>query len=108
MQNSDSNTCGIDQVIDMMRLAHRAHLNYQFIQFQANSTTLSNRESKQQAAQEESLDSQMLQVANRFMMGIVTRTPITLQTNENINYAAVSTEPRFASDFNCRRPTTGN
>lgn len=108
MQNSDSNTCGIDQVIDMMRLAHRAHLNYQFIQFQANSTTLSNHESKQQAAQEESLDSQMLQVANRFMMGIVTRTPITLQTNENIHYAAASTEPRFASDFNCRRPTTGN
>lgn len=112
MQNSDSNTCGVDQVIDMMRMAHRAHLNYQFMQFQANCTTLSNHESKhtstQQMAQEGSLDSQMLQVANRFMMGIVTRTPITLQSNENLSRAAASTESCFASDFNCRRPTTGN
>jgi hypothetical protein len=82
------------------------------MQFQANCTTLSNRESKhtstQQMAQEGTLDSQMLQVANRFMMGIVTRTPITLQSNETLSRAAASTESRFASDFNCRRPTTGN
>jgi phospholipase/carboxylesterase len=108
MQNSDSNTCGIDQVIDMMRLAHRTHLNYQFMQFQTNSSTLPNHEAKQQTVREGTLDTEMLQVANRFMMGIVTSTPITLQPNESLSRASASTESRFASDFNCRRPTTGN
>jgi len=83
MQSSDSKRFGIDQIISMMKTAHRAGLNYRLMRFEspaqepidsANSSDQRNEDTEFEG----SLEVDMLQAANRFMMGIVTGTDIPL------------------------------
>ncbi|MFM9063173.1 MAG: hypothetical protein ACKOOI_09070, partial [Pirellula sp.] len=83
MQSSDSKRFGVDQIISMMKTAHRAGLNYRLMRFQSptqepiDSSNSSDR-ANEDTEFEGSLEVDMLQAANRFMMGIVTGTDIPL------------------------------
>jgi phospholipase/carboxylesterase len=83
MQSSDSKRFGIDQIISMMKTAHRAGLNYRLMRFASPShesidTANSSNQESHDPEFEGSLEVDMLQAANRFMMGIVTGTDIPL------------------------------
>ena len=83
MQSADSNRFGVDQLIDMMKTAHLAGLNYRLMRFSATSSeptpaSLLENSSNNDDAFEGSLEVEMLKAANRFMMGIVTGTPLSL------------------------------
>jgi len=76
MQSADSNRFGVDQVISMMKTAHCAGLNYRLMRFQSPSNQPVATSSDPEF--EGSLDAEMLKAANRFMMGIVTGSEISL------------------------------
>jgi len=83
MQSSDSKRFGVDQMISMMKTAHRAGLNYRLMRFESRSEEPLDPANAQSHRDEDpefegSLEVDMLQAANRFMMGIVTGTDIPL------------------------------
>lgn len=107
MQSSDSKLYDVDQVIEMMQLTHRTHLNYRFVRFDSPTTSTTSKHND-----EGSLDSEMLRTANRFMMSIVTRTEIDLcpaPTEQHPDATQVQ-HPNFnqTAGFDCRGPVTGN
>lgn len=83
-QGSDSRHCMDDDVIDTMRVAHAAGLDYRFVRFEARQQAFGSGDSTacaSDASQADSLDTEMLLAANRFMMGIVTSTDVPLVVN---------------------------
>ncbi|MCY3004844.1 MAG: hypothetical protein NTV29_02585 [Planctomycetota bacterium] len=83
MQSADSNRFGVDQLIGMMKTAHLAGLNYRLMRFSSKSQqtapgALLESQRNDDGEYEGSLEVEMLKAANRFMMGIVTGTAISL------------------------------
>jgi phospholipase/carboxylesterase len=83
MQSSDSKVFGVDQIITMMKTAHRGGLNYRLMRFESPTPAPFDKTSSPNHGNEDpefegSLEVDMLQAANRFMMGIVTGTDIPL------------------------------
>ena len=76
-QGSDSRQCMDDDVIDTMRVAHAASLDYRFVRAGDMPVCASG------AAQTDTLDTEMLLAANRFMMGIVTSTDVPLMVSSD-------------------------
>jgi len=81
-QGSDSRLCVDDDVIDAMRVAHAAGLDYRFVRFEAGQQGFGGAADMPVGAagamQADTLDTEMLLSANRFMMGIVTSTDVPL------------------------------
>lgn len=71
-QCQGSTLCSEDELVRAVKVAHRASLKYQFIQAQSNDTKDAN-----------DLDATMLEAANRFIMGIVTSTDLSLTPESN-------------------------
>ena len=66
-QRQGSTICSEDDMMRAVRFAHQSGLDYRFLQAQSEDDTEGNE-----------LDAGMLQAANRFMMGIVTGTDLSL------------------------------
>lgn len=66
-QRQGSTICSEDDMMRAVKLAHQSGLDYRFLQAQSEDDTEGNE-----------LDAGMLQAANRFMMGIVTGTDLSL------------------------------
>jgi len=66
-QRQGSTICSEDDMMQAVKLAHQSGLDYRFLQAQSEDDTEGNE-----------LDAGMLQAANRFMMGIVTGTDLSL------------------------------
>ena len=66
-QRRGSTICSEDDMMRAVKLAHQSGLDYRFLQAQSEDDTEGNE-----------LDAGMLQAANRFMMGIVTGTDLSL------------------------------
>ncbi|MBM3967986.1 MAG: hypothetical protein FJ308_23465 [Planctomycetes bacterium] len=80
-QGSDSQQCSDDDVIETIQVAHSAGLDYRFVRFEAGQPGFGSMDSTGGAlgaSQTDSLDTEMLLAANRFMMGIVTSTEVPL------------------------------
>jgi phospholipase/carboxylesterase len=106
MQSSDSKLCDVDQVIDMMQLTHRTHLNYRFIRYNSPSIPTNSK-----LNEEGSLDTEMLRTANRFMMSIITRTEIELcPPPSEPTHTTQSQNPNVkqTARFDCHGPVAGN
>jgi predicted esterase len=76
MQGEPTPGCGDGELCDAMQLAHAAGLAYRFVRFRDSGATGLTDE---HASQPLSLDSEMFAIANRFLMGIVTQTEISLE-----------------------------
>jgi hypothetical protein len=75
-----------DDVIDTMRVAHAASLDYRFVRFEAGERGFGAGDMPVCAsgtAQTDTLDTEMLLAANRFMMGIVTSTDVPLMVSSD-------------------------
>jgi phospholipase/carboxylesterase len=66
-QRQGSTICSEDDMMQAVKFAHQSGLDYRFLQAQSEDDTEGNE-----------LDAAMLQAANRFMMGIVTGTDLSL------------------------------
>lgn len=80
-QGSDSRQCMDDDVIDTMRVAHAAGLDYRFVRFETGERGFGDGampDCGAATAHADSLETEMLLAANRFMMGIVTSTDVPL------------------------------
>lgn len=75
MQGEPTSGCNDDDVAEAMQLAHAAGLAYRFVRFRDTAMGLSQ---DRLAEKSESLDAEMFASANRFLMGIVTQTEISL------------------------------
>ena len=72
-QRQGSTICGDDELVRAVRISHQAGLGYQFCQMRTEDNDCS---------EANELDSSMLDIANRFMMGIVTGTEVSLSSEE--------------------------
>jgi phospholipase/carboxylesterase len=75
MQGEPTSGCNDDDVAEAMQLAHAAGLAYRFVRFR---DTAMGSSQDRLADKSESLDAEMFASANRFLMGIVTQTEISL------------------------------
>lgn len=75
LQGEPTNTCDDDDIAEAMHLAHAAGLGYRFVRLR-DSGASPLRDRFVEAS--ESLDAEMFAMANRFLMGIVTQTEISL------------------------------
>ncbi|MFO0014401.1 MAG: hypothetical protein ACK553_16840 [Planctomycetota bacterium] len=71
LQGEPTPGCGDEELIQAMQLAHAAGLGYRFVRFRDPHADL--------APESGSLDAELFATANRFLMGIVTQTPIPLE-----------------------------
>jgi phospholipase/carboxylesterase len=82
LQGEPTKGCGDTEVVEAMRLAHAAGLGYRFVRFRdPNAGLLGHR----LADVSQSIDSEMFAMANRFLMGIVTQTQISLEPEMTAN-----------------------
>ncbi len=88
MQTAGSTLCTDSQWNDTIKLAHSAGLKYRFWQMLLDQS---------ESGDCDGLDIQMLQAANRFMMGIVTDSPISLEPEEVFEPSLV---PSYAFGIN--------
>jgi pimeloyl-ACP methyl ester carboxylesterase len=68
--------CGDAELCDAMQVAHAAGLAYRFVRLRESEASGLTREDVHQSP---SLDGEMFAIANRFLMGIVTQTEISLE-----------------------------
>jgi len=93
LQGEPTKECGDTDVVEAMRLAHAASLGYRFVRFcDPTACWVGDRI----AGGSPSLDSEMFAMANRFLMGIVTQTQISLEPEMMAN-SPTSADPIPAS-----------
>jgi phospholipase/carboxylesterase len=80
MQGEPTCGCNDDDVVEAMQLAHAAGLQYRFVRFRDDAAG-SNRDRLSDGS--ESVDAEMFSAANRFLMGIVTQTDISLDPEKS-------------------------
>lgn len=80
MQGEPTRGCNDDDVVEAMQLAHAAGLRYRFVRFRDDAAR-SNQDRLSDGS--ESLDAEMFSAANRFLMGIVTQTDISLDPEKS-------------------------
>jgi phospholipase/carboxylesterase len=79
LQGEPTAGCDDNDMASAMQLAHVAGLGYRFVRFRESAGGASR---DHLVEQPESLDTEMFAMANRFLMGIVTQTPISLEPEE--------------------------
>ncbi len=87
MQGERSGSCGDDDLVEAMQMAHAAGLNFRFARFEDPSHESDHSE----PGPNEDIDVEMFAAANRFMMGIVTQTDIPLTPEESADSMRLST-----------------
>ena len=75
LQGEPTSGSNDDDVVEAMQLAHAAGLSYRFVRFR---DSLQRSGLDRQSDGSETLDAAMFATANRFLMGIVTQTEISL------------------------------
>ena len=78
-QRQGSTLCGDDELLRAVRISHQSSLGYKFFQMRSDEDCCSAND----------LDSTMLDAANRFMMGIVTNTELSLLPEETCDNECV-------------------
>jgi phospholipase/carboxylesterase len=76
MQGESTPGCGDAELCDAMHVAHSAGLAYRFVRLRESEATGLTHDDSNQAP---SLNGEMFAIANRFLMGIVTQTEISLE-----------------------------
>jgi len=94
MQGEPTSGCNDDDVAEAMQLAHAAGLAYRFVRFQDSAMGSSQ---DRLVEKSESLDAEMFASANRFLMGIVTQTEISL--DPEISNSPGSVEDSLPASF---------
>ena len=79
-QRQGSTLCSDDELVKAVRISHQSGLGYKFFQMRSDEGDMD---------ESDDLDSTMLEAANRFMMGIVTNSEISLLPEETCDSECV-------------------